>query len=266
MEYESILFAILLGIVEGLTEFLPVSSTGHLILLIDLLSFKAPEGKVFEIIIQFGAILAVVWLYRVRLFGAVFGAVSQAKDRRFLLNILLAILPSMVLGVIFHDVIKTVLFNPTVVATTMILGGFIILLIERMKPTVRYETVDAFDWKLALKIGFCQAVAMIPGTSRSGATIMGALVLGVERKTAAEFSFFLAVPTMLAATVYDIYKNYHQLDMRDAELILVGFVVSFISALFVVKHLIGFISRHGFAPFAYYRIALGALMLVLILG
>lgn len=264
MGVEDILCAILLGIVEGLTEFLPISSTGHLILLIDLLSFKAPAGKVFEIVIQFGAILAVVWLYRKRLFGAVFGALTNAADRTFLLNILLAFAPAMVLGVIFHDFIKAALFNPTVVAITMILGGFIILWIERVKPAIRYDSVEAFNWKLALKIGFCQALAMIPGTSRSGATIMGALVLGVERKAAAEFSFFLAVPTMLAATVYDLYKNYHQLDTSAIDLIAIGFVVAFICALFVVRGLIGFIGRHGFAPFAYYRIGLGALMLALI--
>lgn len=281
---ETFLQSILLGVVEGLTEFLPVSSTGHLILLIDILKFKGPEGKVFEIAIQLGAILAICWLFRQKLIHVVasiakdlpraIARTSSAAGRRrrlkitkemhFALCILLAFLPSAILGVLFHDFIKHYLFSPYVVCTSLILGGIIILMVEREHIEPTYKKVDKFPLRLALYIGLCQALAMIPGTSRSGATIIGALLLKVERKAAAEFSFFLAIPTMLSATAYDLYKNAATLDSSGMELIAVGFVSAFIAALLVVRWLMRFISTHGFALFGWYRIALGSLMLALL--
>lgn len=260
------LHALLLGIVEGLTEFIPVSSTGHLILLIDLLALATPPGQVFEIVIQLGAIGAVCWYYRRKLLTALLAAPSDPGQRRFLLSIVIAFLPAAALGALLHGFIKSVLFDPLVVAMALVSGGVLILLIERFRPAPVHHDSTAFGWKLALKIGFCQALAMIPGTSRSGATIMGALLLKVERRAATEFSFFLAIPTMLGATVYDLYKNRALLDWSALEIIAIGFVAAFVSALLIVRGVIAFISRHGFAPFAYYRIALGSLMLVLLLA
>lgn len=259
------LVAIGLGIVEGLTEFIPVSSTGHLILLIDLLGLKMPPGKVFEIVIQLGAILAICWHYRAKLFGALIAAPRDAQKRWFLASIVLAFLPAAMLGVMFHGFIKEVLFNPVVVASMLIIGGVLIVLIERYRPAPVHHDSEAFSWKLALKIGLCQALAMIPGTSRSGATIMGALLLRVDRRAATEFSFFLAIPTMFAATFYDLYQNWAQLDFSAFGMIAAGFVSAFVAALLVVRTVIAFISRHGFAPFAYYRIVLGSAMLALLL-
>lgn len=262
----TLLAAALLGLVEGLTEFLPVSSTGHLILLIDLIGFKGPPGKVFEIVIQFGAILAVLWLYRAKFLGVLAGLFSgDARARGFTIAILAALVPALVLGALFGSKIKELLFSPWVVSSTLILGGLVILLIERVKPVPRHHDVDAFSPWLAVRIGLCQAVAMIPGVSRSGATIMGSLMLGVDRKAATEFSFFLAVPTMLAACVYDLYKNRGSLDFDGAAVIGTGFVVAFLAALLVVKAAVGFISRHGFAPFAWYRIAIGLAMFAVLL-
>lgn len=258
--------AALLGVVEGLTEFIPVSSTGHLILLVDILRFDGPRGHVFEIVIQLGAILAVCWLYRKKLLHTILGIFSEKKSQHFALTLLCGFLPAMVLGAAFHDIIKTVLFSPIIVSVMLIFGGFIILWVEKNKPAARIAQMEQMNLILALKIGFCQAIAMIPGVSRSGATIMGALMLGVERKTATEFSFFLAIPTMLAATVYDTYKNRALLNFDDATLIAIGFIAAFISAMMVVKVVVGFVSRHGFIPFAYYRIALGFVLLALFLG
>lgn len=257
--------AAFLGLVEGLTEFIPVSSTGHLILLVDLLRFQGPPGKVFEIVIQLGAILAVVVLYAPTLFGVVWRAPSDPTARRFILAVLIAFLPAAVVGALAHGFIKSVLFSPWVVSISLILGGFAILLIERLRPTPKYDNISAFSPGLALRIGAFQILAMVPGVSRSGATIMGALMVGVERKTAAEFSFFLAIPTMLGATVYDIYKNRATLDLDGGLLIAVGFIVAFIAAMFVLRALIGFLGRHGFAPFAWYRIVVGTAMLALLM-
>lgn len=264
MDLVLILQAILLGIVEGLTEFIPVSSTGHLILIIDLIGFQGPPGKVFEIVIQLGAILAVCWVYKERLYRVVIGLPNDKIAQRFACNIVLAFLPAAVIGVMAHDIIKQVLFSPWVVSVSLVIGGVIILVIERMHIQPRYEDVDDLTWKTAVKIGFCQALAMIPGVSRSGATIMGALLLKVERKAATEFSFFLAIPTMLGATVYDVYANASQLSLDNIGLIVIGFVSAFIAALCVVKTVVAFISTHGFTPFAYYRIALGTLMIFLL--
>lgn len=253
---------LILGIVEGLTEFLPVSSTGHLILVGQLLHFNDEKGKVFEVAIQFAAILAVVWEYRVRLWHTVLGLKSEATSQRLAINLIIAFLPSAILGFLFLKQIKALLFNPIVVASAFIIGGILIIWAERRQHSVHAETVDEITWKDALKVGFAQAVAMIPGTSRSGATIIGGLFFGLSRKTAAEFSFFLAIPTMFAATLYDVYKHRDSFSMDDASLFAVGGVVSFISAFLAVRGLIKFISKHDFTVFAWYRIIFGILVLV----
>ncbi len=259
--------ALFLGIIEGITEFLPISSTGHLILLVELLEFSGPPGRVFEIVIQLGAILAICWLYRAKLFGAVLNAPKEEKARRFISNIVIAFLPAAVIGVFAHGFIKEVLFSPLVVAIMLVVGGVIILLVEKViKPQPITQTVEEMNWKLALKVGFCQVLAMIPGTSRSGATIIGGMLMGLERKAATEFSFFLAIPTMLGATVYDSYKNWGHMTLENMEVIAIGFVAAFISALLVVRWLINFLGKHGYTPFAYYRILIGGVMLFLLLG
>lgn len=265
MDVATLFGAILLGVVEGLTEFIPVSSTGHLILLVDLIGFRGPPGKVFEIVIQLGAILAVCWAYRAKLIGVAAGMFSDPEDLLFARNLLLAFVPAMVLGALLHGFIKSVLFDPMVVVVALIAGGIIILVIERNLPLARHHAPEKFPASLAVFIGLCQAVAMIPGVSRSGATIMGALLLKVDRRTATEFSFFLAIPTMLAATVYDIYKNWSVLTVDSVSVVAVGFISAFVCALIVVKAVIAFISRHGFVPFAWYRIGLGLVMLVVLL-
>lgn len=265
MDLLTIASAALLGLIEGLTEFIPVSSTGHLILTVDLIGFRGPPGAVFEIAIQLGAILAVCFAYKERLIGVAQGMFADSKAQRFVVNIVLAFLPAAVLGLAFHSFIKSVLFSPWVVSVTLILGGFAIILIERNLRAPVTQSVDDVTPLLAIKIGFCQALAMIPGVSRSGATIMGGLLLGVERKAATEFSFFLAIPTMFAATVYDLYKNRDSLDPSGLGIIAIGFVVAFLAALVVVKSVIAFISKHGFVPFAYYRIAIGSIMLAILL-
>lgn len=264
MDLSSFVLAAVLGLVEGLTEFIPVSSTGHLILLVDLLGFQGPPGRVFEIAIQFGAILAIVWLYRQRFITVATGLFTDAEARLFATNILLGFLPAMVIGVIAYSFIKSVLFSPWVVAVMLIVGGIAILLIERWHPAPRVHDVNRISPGLALKIGLAQCVAMIPGVSRSGATIMGAVLMGVGRAPATEFSFFLAVPTMLAATVYDLYKNWNVLGFDDFPLIATGFSFAFLAALLVVKTLVAFVSRNGFAPFAYYRILIGSVMIAVL--
>ena len=258
--------AVILGIVEGVTEFLPVSSTGHLILAAQLLKFDADLGKLFDVVIQLGAILAIVVLYWRKFLAVAAGLPTQRNAQHFVRNVLLAFLPCVFIGAVAHDYIKQVLFNPTVVATALVVGGILILVIEKLKPAPTVFSTEEMSWRTALAIGFIQCLAMIPGVSRSGASIMGALLLKVERKAAAEFSFFLAVPTMFAATLYDLYKGRHEISMDGAQLIAIGFVVSFIVALVVVRWLIGFISRHGFMPFAYYRILVGGVLLASLLG
>jgi undecaprenyl-diphosphatase len=263
-----ILSALFLGLVEGLTEFLPVSSTGHLILFVDLMKFNGPPGQVFEIVIQIGAIMAVVVAFFQRLWDVAKNTHKKPpKDkgaRNFLMAIFLAFLPAMVIGFFAHDFIKQVLFNPTVVAVSFILGGVAILGIEKLAPKGAIRSIESMPLLTAFKIGVIQCLAMIPGVSRSGATIMGALVLGVERKTAAEFSFFLALPTLAAASAYDLYKNWGGLDGGSALLIAAGTATAFLSALLVAKTFIGFVGRYGFAPFAWYRIGAGFLMLALL--
>ena len=253
-----------LGVIEGLTEFLPVSSTGHLILMIDLLGFKGPPGKVFEIVIQLGAILAVCVVYWPRFWGTLVGLGRDERANRFTLNLLFGVLPALVLGATLHDFIKSVLFNPWVVSVALVIGGVIILFVERVVGRGEVASVDDFKFRMSLKIGFLQCLAMIPGVSRSGATIIGARLLGVQRAAAAEFSFFLAVPTMVAATAYDLFKNRHVLTLDGVGLIAVGLVVSFIFAALVVRLAINFINRYGFTPFGWYRIVLGLVMLVIL--
>jgi undecaprenyl-diphosphatase len=265
MDIGTLLSAVFLGIVEGVTEFIPVSSTGHLILIEDLIGFEGPSGKVFEIAIQLGAILAVVWLYRAKLAHAVLGVFSDPEEFRFARNILLAFLPTAIVGFLAYGFIKRVLFSPWVVSISLIVGGLVILIIERWHKMARHHIIERFPISLAIGIGFCQTIAMIPGVSRSGATIMGAMALGTDRKAAAEFSFFLAIPTMLAATLYDLWKNRDALTSGDLGVIAVGFVAAFLSALPIVHAFVGFVSRRGFAPFAWYRIAVGGLMLALLL-
>ena len=257
-----LIHAVILGLVEGLTEFLPVSSTGHLILAGQLLGFNDDKGKVFEIAIQFAAILAVVWEYRARLFNTVLGLGSEATSQRLAINLIVAFMPAAVLGFLFLKQIKYYLFNPFVVATAFIVGGFLILWAERRLHVIHFETVDDLTWRDALKVGFAQALAMIPGTSRSGATIIGGLFFGLSRRAATEFSFFLAIPTMFAATLYDVYKNRDLFSVDDIALFAVGGSVSFISAFIAVRGLIRFISRHDFTVFAWYRIAFGIIVLV----
>jgi undecaprenyl-diphosphatase len=257
--------ALLLGLIEGMTEFIPVSSTGHLILFGDILKFQGPPGKTFEISIQLGAILAICWLYRGKLAATTSGLIKrEAKDWSFAIGILLAFLPAMVLGALFHEFIKEKLFNPVSVSIALIIGGIVILLVEHFRPTPRYHTIEEFSLPLCLKIGLCQCLAMIPGTSRSGATIIGALLLGADRKAATEFSFFLAIPTMFAATVFDLYDNWKLLSLDNIQLIAVGFTAAFVSALIVVRWVVAYISKHGFTPFAIYRIILGSVMLYLL--
>ena len=265
MDLALLLKTIVIGIVEGVTEFLPISSTGHILLAEEVLHFQGPQGKVFEIVIQFGAILAICLLYWRKIIAPVGGVVRREPTSiRFATAVIVAFLPAAVIGVIAHKYIKMMLDTPIVVPIAFIVGGIAILVIEHYAQRPRIKSVDDIDWKTALFVGFCQCLAMIPGVSRSGATIMGARVLRVDRATSAEFSFFLAIPTMLGATVYDLYKNWKTLDWQGGGLIAIGFVVAFLSALVVVKPFLRFVSRHGFGVFAWYRIAVGALALGLL--
>lgn len=256
-----LLHALILGIVEGFTEFLPVSSTGHLILAGQLLGFNGEKAKVFMIAIQLAAIFAVVWEYRVRLSHVAVTLRSEPASQRLAINLMAGFLPAAVLGFLFYKEIKHYLFNPIVVASALIVGGVLILWAERRKHVVSTPTVDDLNWRRALAVGFAQALAMIPGTSRSGATIIGGLFLGLSRKAAAEFSFLLAIPTMFAATAYDLYKNWQLFDLNDVPLFVVGGVAAFVSALIAVRTLIKFVSRHDYTVFAWYRIVFGGVVL-----
>ncbi len=256
--------AVVLGIVEGLTEFLPVSSTGHLILIGDLLGFSGPTTSVFEVVIQLGAILAVVVGFFPRLSRVAFTLHEDPASRRFAIAVVLAFLPAAVVGVFAHDFIKAVLFSPLVVSIALIVGGVILIVIDRFLREPRVFEVEAFSAGLALKIGCFQVLSMIPGVSRAGATIVGALLLGVDRRAAAEFSFFLAIPTMLGASALDLYKSRDLLTMNDAGVIAIGSVAAFFSAMLVVRTFVGFVGRHGFASFGWYRIVIGGLMLILL--
>ena len=257
--------AILLGIVEGLTEFLPVSSTGHLLLFQTMLGFE-PNGEVFPVVIQFGAILSVVAVYREKFVHVLANFFRERASRTFVLGVLIAFIPAAIAGALLHDFIKRVLFDPMVVAVALIVGGIAILAVEHYAPKPRFDDSDNLPWRKCFQIGLCQCLALIPGVSRSGATIMGGLLLGVERKAAAEFACYLAVPTMFGAFVYDLYKNWSHLSGSDFALIAIGFVVSFLAAYGVVKTFIAFISRYGFSPFAWYRIAFGILIIGLMMA
>ena len=259
------LVAILLGIIEGLTEFLPISSTGHLILAEQFLPGEVPDT--FETMIQLGAVLAVVVLYFEKLWGVFITLPSSPASRQFAAAVILAFFPSMLLGALLHDFIKGVLFSPVVVSVTLVVGGILILLAERFRPQPQILDVDDISVGMGLKIGLCQCLALIPGMSRSGATIIGAMMLGVDRKPAAEFSFFLSIPTMVGVFAYEGWSNREALlaqGGQDLILVAIGFLVSFITAIFVIKLFIGVVQRMGFAPFAYYRIVVGLLMLGII--
>jgi len=254
--------ALILGLVEGLTEFLPVSSTGHLILVGDLLDFNDEFGKIFEIVIQFGAILAVCWEYRVRLWGVARGLPRDPVAQRFLINLAIAFLPLAILGLLLHKAIKAALFKPVPVALAFIAGGVVILWAERRQHRTRIETVDDIRPLDALKLGFAQAFALIPGTSRSGATIIGGLFFGLSRRAATEFSFFLAIPTLFAATVYETAKNRQLFTDANLSAFAVGFAAAFVSAFFAVRGLLRYISSHDFSLFAWYRIFFGGVVLL----
>ncbi|MBI6553250.1 MULTISPECIES: undecaprenyl-diphosphate phosphatase [Pseudomonas] len=253
--------ALILGVVEGLTEFLPISSTGHQIIVADLLDFGGERAMAFNIIIQLGAILAVVWEFRRKILDVVTGLPTQRNAQRFTVNLLIAFLPAVVLGVIFADLIHHYLFNPITVATALVVGGIVMLWAERREHEVHAESVDEISWKDALKVGFAQCLAMIPGTSRSGSTIIGGLLFGLSRKAATEFSFFLAMPTMVGAAVYSGYKYRDLFQPADLPVFAIGFVTSFIFAMIAVKGLLKFIASHSYAAFAWYRIAFGLLIL-----
>lgn len=273
MDLVLLLKAFILGIVEGLTEFLPVSSTGHLIVAGSLLHFNDEKGKVFEIVIQAGAILAVCWEYRRKLIQTFSGITRDPVAQRFALNLIVAFLPAAIIGVAFNHAIKSVLFKPVPVAMAFIIGGVIIFFAERWyrqrattAQVVLIESVDALTWKDALKIGCAQCAALIPGTSRSGATIIGGLFFGLSRKCATEFSFFLAIPTIFGATVYSLWKERALLSAADWPIFGAGSIAAFISAFVVVRWLIRYVSTHDFTWFAWYRIAFGIVILATAYG
>lgn len=251
-----------MGIVEGLTEFLPVSSTGHLILTGDLLGLHDEKSKVFEVFIQTGALLAVLWEYRARFLSLLTGVFHDRAAQRFVVNLLVAFLPAAVLGLAFSKLIKAHLFRPVPVAIAFIVGALLILWAERRHHRIRVETVDEMSPLDAFKVGCAQCLALVPGTSRSGATIIGGLLLGLSRRAATEFSFFLAVPTLLSAGAYDLYKERALLSTADLGWFSVGLVAAFISAFLCVRWLLRYISTHDFVPFAWYRIAFGIIVLV----
>ncbi|OZI71282.1 undecaprenyl-diphosphate phosphatase [Bordetella genomosp. 12] len=279
-----LLKAFFLGIIEGLTEFIPVSSTGHLILFGDWIQFESSSGKVFEVVIQLGSILAVMWIFRARLWQLIRGTLcGERQELLFTRNLMLAFLPAAVIGAIFIKSIKQTFYHPGVVAVTLVIGGLIMLWVERRAPHTPGDAPGAADdtasderatarrledisWKQALGVGVAQCLAMIPGTSRSGATIIGGMIAGIQRKTATEFSFFLAMPTMLGAAVYDMYRNMDVLTSHDLSGIAVGFVAAFLSALVVVRAVLRFVANHTYRGFAWYRIALGLVVAVWLLS
>jgi undecaprenyl-diphosphatase len=259
-----LLKAFVLGIVEGVTEFLPVSSTGHLILVGAWINFESTESKVFEVVIQLGAILAVIWIFRDRIRQLVVGAWHRDPvELAFVRNLAIAFLPAAIVGAIFIKSIKALFFHPGVVVVMLILGGLVLLWVERSgsgRRAPRAMSLETISWRQALVVGFAQCLAMIPGTSRSGATIVGGMIAGIERKTATEFSFFLAIPTMMAAAIYDTYRHAAELSQSDVMAIGVGFVVAFLSALLVVRAILAFVSRHTYRAFGWYRIVLGVVV------
>ena len=255
--------AIFLGIVEGLTEFIPVSSTGHLLLVEHFLGFADDDfGKAFTVLIQLGAILALLSIYFARLWKLFLGMFSNAEDRRFVIGVLIAFFPAMVLGALAYSTIKSVLFNVWIVCAMLVIGGFVLLLIDRLDLKPRYHDATKFSLPMYLGIGVIQCLSMVPGVSRSGATIVGAMLFGADKRAATEFSFWLAMPTMVGAFVFEAYKSKAQFGGGNGLIIAIGFAVSFVCGWFVVKTLLGYVSRHGFALFAWWRIAVGALGLI----
>ena len=266
MEHHPYLVAALLGVIEGLTEFIPVSSTGHILLAGHFLGFHS-TGKAFEVLIQLGAILAILSVYAGRLAALVRALPTDPGARRFVTGVLLAFLPAVVAGVLLHDFIKTVLFEtPMLVAVMLILGGIVLLWVDRRPERPRYEEAMDFTLPMAFKVGLFQCLALVPGVSRSGATIVGALLLGASKRSAAEFSFFLSMPTMAGAFAYDLYKNRDVLSWDDATIIAIGFVCAFVAAVIVVRGLLDFVSRRGYAIFGWWRIAVGAVALIALLA
>ena len=261
MDLTLLIKAAIMGVVEGLTEFLPISSTGHLILAGALLDFNDERGKLFEIVIQSAAILAVVWEFRARIKGTLAGVGRDPRANRLLLNVAIAFMPVAVLGLLFGKFLKSHLFNAPTVATTFILGAFVILWVERRQHQVRVQSVDDMSPLDALKVGLAQALALIPGTSRSGATIIGGMLFGLSRQVATEFTFYLAIPTLAIAGAYSLYKERALLSADDLGMWTVGMVASFVSAFFCVRWLLRYIATHSFAPFAWYRIAFGLVVL-----
>ena len=254
--------AFILGLVEGATEFLPISSTGHLIIVGDLLHFNDDKGKVFEIVIQLAAIFAVCWEYRTKLIDTALHITSQSKAQQFVLNLFLAFLPAAILGLTFHSAIKHYLFSPITVAFALIVGGFAILFIEKLQLQTPTTSIDDLKPWQALKIGFAQSLALFPGVSRAGATILGGMLFGLNRKTATEFSFFLAIPIMFAATILDVYKSRDILSLADINLFAAGFITAFLSALVAIRFLLRFVATHDFKVFAWYRIIFGTIVLL----
>ncbi|MFC5343037.1 undecaprenyl-diphosphate phosphatase [Brevundimonas staleyi] len=256
--------AIILGLVEGLTEFIPVSSTGHLLLLGHFIGFHS-EGKTFEIVIQLGAILAIISVYFQRLWALATRWPHDKQARHFIIGVVIAFLPAAFAGVFMYDIIKKIFFEtPVVICIALIVGGVLLLLLDRMKKVPKYLDVNTYPFRVYGIIGLFQCLALLPGVSRSGATVAGGLLLGTDKRSAAEFTFFLALPTMGGAVAYDLFKSRNDLDFTDVGLIAVGFVTAFVTALFVVRFLLNFVSKHGFAPFAYWRIAVGTLGLALL--
>ncbi|HEX5387599.1 MAG TPA: undecaprenyl-diphosphate phosphatase [Gemmatimonadales bacterium] len=261
-QLDPLIKAAILGVVEGATEFIPVSSTGHLIVVGDWLGFDGPGAKSFEIVIQLGAILAIVWIYRARLAKVLVTARRNPASQQLLWNLALAMLPAALVGLFTHEAIKRYLFNPDVVAVAFIAGGLIIIAIERWRPAMRIRGVDDIPPRTALGVGMAQVLSLVPGTSRSAATIMGGYCLGLSREAATEFSFFLAIPVMLAATGFELATNHRLLDASDAPVLVVGFLCAFLTALVVVRAFLRYVARNTFIPFAWYRIAFGVLLLL----
>ncbi|MDD2739786.1 MAG: undecaprenyl-diphosphate phosphatase [Methylomonas lenta] len=262
MDIEILIKALIMGVVEGLTEFLPISSTGHLILAGDLLDFNDDKAKLFSIVIQVGAILAICWEYRAKIASVLSGLTSDKQAQKFVLNLVIAFIPLASLGLLFGKHIKALLFKPIPVALAFIVGAFVIIWAEKREHKIRVHSVDDLSMLDAFKLGVAQAFALIPGTSRSGSTIIGGLLFGLSRKAATEFSFFLAIPTLIIASLYDLYKHKDLLHVEgDLELFAVGLIAAFISALFAVKGLLRYISHHDFIIFAWYRIVFGVVVI-----
>ncbi len=259
-----VLKAVVSGVVEGLTEFIPVSSTAHLLLLSWLIDFKSIKNNLFEIVIQFGAILAVCLIYRHKLYFVI-TQIHRQENKKFALNLIISFLPAAIIGLLLHDFIKAVLFSPLVIAVALIVGGFIMIAVDSKEREEKTTRTDQISFKQALILGFCQALAIIPGVSRSGATIVGGLLLKMSRRVATEFSFFMSIVVISAASFYDLYKNFSALEGSDFGLIFIGFISAFLSAFFVIKWFIHYVANNDFLIFGFYRIALGSIILFIIL-